>query len=129
MNKVAFWIIDADVCLVIYIGSGVPFILATYFSKKCVVWGLILLLALGNVKLADILNWRKIYACYLYVCLLGKLVKKGFGLNELLNIYNSAKVVNVKEPEAGTWTVKVLLFHEVCLCFIFVLACFIKYIQ
>ncbi|XP_073903349.1 hemicentin-1 isoform X3 [Castor canadensis] len=37
---------------------------------------------------------------------LGKLVKKGFGLNELLNIYNSAKVVNVKEPEAGTWTVK-----------------------
>ncbi|XP_007935886.1 hemicentin-1 [Orycteropus afer afer] len=37
---------------------------------------------------------------------LGKLIKKGFGLNELLNIYNSAKVVNVKEPEAGMWTVK-----------------------
>ncbi|XP_049724489.1 hemicentin-1 isoform X1 [Elephas maximus indicus] len=37
---------------------------------------------------------------------LGKLIKKGFGLNELLNIHNSAKVVNVKEPEAGMWTVK-----------------------
>ncbi|EFB29465.1 hypothetical protein PANDA_009711 [Ailuropoda melanoleuca] len=37
---------------------------------------------------------------------LGKLIKKGFGLNELLNIPNSAKVVNVKEPEAGMWTVK-----------------------
>ncbi|XP_021053028.1 hemicentin-1 [Mus pahari] len=36
----------------------------------------------------------------------GKLIKKGFGLNELLNIHNSAKVVNVKEPEAGMWTVK-----------------------
>lgn len=38
---------------------------------------------------------------------LGKLIKKGFGLNELLNIHNSAKVVNVKEPEAGMWTVKI----------------------
>ncbi|KFO28580.1 Hemicentin-1 [Fukomys damarensis] len=37
---------------------------------------------------------------------LGKLIKKGFGLNELLNIHNSAKVLNVKEPEAGMWTVK-----------------------
>ncbi|XP_072686973.1 hemicentin-1 isoform X2 [Canis lupus baileyi] len=37
---------------------------------------------------------------------LGRLIKKGFGLNELLNIHNSAKVVNVKEPEAGMWTVK-----------------------
>uniref|UniRef100_H0WC62 Hemicentin-1 n=1 Tax=Cavia porcellus TaxID=10141 RepID=H0WC62_CAVPO len=37
---------------------------------------------------------------------LGNLVKEGFGLNELLNIRNSAKVVNVKEPEAGMWTVK-----------------------
>uniref|UniRef100_A0AC11BQX3 Hemicentin 1 n=1 Tax=Ovis aries TaxID=9940 RepID=A0AC11BQX3_SHEEP len=37
---------------------------------------------------------------------LGKLIKKGFGLNELLNIHNSAKVVNVKEPESGIWTVK-----------------------
>lgn len=42
-------------------------------------------------------------------------MRKGFGLNELLNIHNSAKVVNVKEPEAGTWTVKVLLFPNVCL--------------
>ncbi|XP_019490993.1 PREDICTED: hemicentin-1 [Hipposideros armiger] len=38
---------------------------------------------------------------------LGKLIKKGFGLNELLNIHNSAKVVNIKEPEAGMWTVKI----------------------
>lgn len=37
---------------------------------------------------------------------LGKLIKKGFGLKELLNIHNSAKVVNVKEPEAGMWAVK-----------------------
>nr|XP_048286978.1 hemicentin-1 isoform X1 [Myodes glareolus] len=36
----------------------------------------------------------------------GKLIKRGFGLNELLSIHNSAKVVNVKEPEAGMWTVK-----------------------
>lgn len=52
-------------------------------------------------------------------CLSGKLIKKGFGLNELLNIHNSAKVVNVKEPEAGMWTVKVLLLHKVCLLFYF----------
>ncbi|XP_063154493.1 hemicentin-1 [Candoia aspera] len=37
---------------------------------------------------------------------LGKLVKKGSGLNELLNIENSAKVVNIKDPEPGTWTIK-----------------------
>lgn len=51
--------------------------------------------------------------------LLGNLVKEGFGLNELLNIRNSAKVVNVKEPEAGMWTVKVL-FHKVYLCYFYV---------
>uniref|UniRef100_A0A8C0VE26 Ig-like domain-containing protein n=1 Tax=Cyanistes caeruleus TaxID=156563 RepID=A0A8C0VE26_CYACU len=38
---------------------------------------------------------------------LGKQLSKGSGLNELLNIHNSAKVVNVKDPEPGTWTVKV----------------------
>ncbi|XP_025019182.1 hemicentin-1 [Python bivittatus] len=37
---------------------------------------------------------------------LGSLVKKGSGLNELLNIENSAKVVNIKDPEPGTWTIK-----------------------
>ncbi|NWX99119.1 HMCN1 protein, partial [Nothoprocta ornata] len=37
---------------------------------------------------------------------LGKQISKGSGLNELLNIHNSAKVVNVKDPEPGTWTVK-----------------------
>uniref|UniRef100_A0A452IZR1 Ig-like domain-containing protein n=1 Tax=Gopherus agassizii TaxID=38772 RepID=A0A452IZR1_9SAUR len=30
----------------------------------------------------------------------------GSGLNELLNIHNSAKVVNVKDPEPGMWTIK-----------------------
>uniref|UniRef100_A0A8B9QFV8 Ig-like domain-containing protein n=1 Tax=Apteryx owenii TaxID=8824 RepID=A0A8B9QFV8_APTOW len=38
---------------------------------------------------------------------LGEVISKGSGLNELLNIHNSAKVVNVKDPEPGTWTVKV----------------------
>ncbi|KAK2540204.1 Hmcn1 [Columba guinea] len=37
---------------------------------------------------------------------LGKRISKGSGLNELLNIHNSAKVVNVKDPEPGTWTIK-----------------------
>uniref|UniRef100_A0A8C9N9E0 Hemicentin-1 n=1 Tax=Serinus canaria TaxID=9135 RepID=A0A8C9N9E0_SERCA len=37
---------------------------------------------------------------------LGKQLSKGSGLNELLNIQNSAKVVNVKDPEPGTWTIK-----------------------
>ncbi|XP_027579260.2 hemicentin-1 [Pipra filicauda] len=37
---------------------------------------------------------------------LGKRLSKGSGLNELLNIHNSAKVVNVKDPEPGTWTIK-----------------------
>ncbi|XP_065505206.1 hemicentin-1 isoform X3 [Caloenas nicobarica] len=37
---------------------------------------------------------------------LGKQIIKGSGLNELLNIHNSAKVVNVKDPEPGTWTIK-----------------------
>ncbi|EOA93443.1 Hemicentin-1 [Anas platyrhynchos] len=35
-----------------------------------------------------------------------KQISKGSGLNELLNIHNSAKVVNVKDPEPGTWTIK-----------------------
>ncbi|EMP38793.1 Hemicentin-1 [Chelonia mydas] len=37
---------------------------------------------------------------------LGKEIRKGSGLNELLNIHNSAKVVNVKDPEPGMWTIK-----------------------
>uniref|UniRef100_A0A8C3TT96 Hemicentin-1 n=1 Tax=Catharus ustulatus TaxID=91951 RepID=A0A8C3TT96_CATUS len=37
---------------------------------------------------------------------LGEKLSKGSGLNELLNIHNSAKVVNVKDPEPGTWTIK-----------------------
>ncbi|OXB72514.1 UNVERIFIED_CONTAM: hypothetical protein H355_016383 [Colinus virginianus] len=39
---------------------------------------------------------------------LGKQISKELGLNELLNIHNSAKVVNVKDPEPGTWTIKTL---------------------
>ncbi|NXL89730.1 HMCN1 protein, partial [Alectura lathami] len=37
---------------------------------------------------------------------LGKQISKGSGLKELLNIQNSAKVVNVKDPEPGTWMIK-----------------------
>uniref|UniRef100_A0A8C2UJN2 Hemicentin-1 n=1 Tax=Coturnix japonica TaxID=93934 RepID=A0A8C2UJN2_COTJA len=37
---------------------------------------------------------------------LGKQITKGLGLNELLNIHNSAKVVNIKDPEPGTWMIK-----------------------
>ncbi|NXK97014.1 HMCN1 protein, partial [Formicarius rufipectus] len=37
---------------------------------------------------------------------LGNRLSKESGLNELLNIHNSAKVVNVKDPEPGTWTIK-----------------------
>nr|XP_014344645.1 PREDICTED: hemicentin-1 [Latimeria chalumnae] len=36
----------------------------------------------------------------------GKLIKKGTGLIELLNIPNSARIVNVKDPEPGMWTIK-----------------------
>lgn len=70
------------------------------------------------VYLPDLFNWGE-KLCFLPLFYLsGKLIKKGFGLNELLNIHNSAKVVNVKEPEAGMWTVKVLLFHS-----LFVILC------
>ncbi|KAK0141473.1 Hemicentin-1 [Merluccius polli] len=37
----------------------------------------------------------------------GKLMGKSDGLTELLHIPNSAKVVNVKDPHPGTWTIKV----------------------
>ncbi|XP_073439014.1 hemicentin-1 [Dendrobates tinctorius] len=36
----------------------------------------------------------------------GKQIKPETGLNELLNIFNSAKVLNIKEPAAGTWKIK-----------------------
>ncbi|XP_061490015.1 hemicentin-1 isoform X5 [Rhineura floridana] len=38
---------------------------------------------------------------------LGKPIMKGSGLNELLSIENSAKVVNIKDPELGMWTIKI----------------------
>ncbi|XP_063796284.1 hemicentin-1 isoform X2 [Pseudophryne corroboree] len=37
---------------------------------------------------------------------LGRQMKLETGLNELLNIFNSAKVLNVKEPVAGMWKIK-----------------------
>ncbi|XP_033885551.3 hemicentin-1-like isoform X1 [Acipenser ruthenus] len=37
---------------------------------------------------------------------LGKLIMKAAGLNELLHIPNSAKVVNVKDPDPGMWSIK-----------------------
>ncbi|XP_069798458.1 hemicentin-1 [Narcine bancroftii] len=36
----------------------------------------------------------------------GKMIRKGSGLNELLHIANSARVVNIKDPEPGLWTIK-----------------------
>ncbi|XP_040264776.1 hemicentin-1 isoform X1 [Bufo bufo] len=37
---------------------------------------------------------------------LGKQMKPDTGLNELLNIFNSAKVLNIKEPVPGIWKIK-----------------------
>ncbi|XP_067825529.1 hemicentin-1-like [Heptranchias perlo] len=37
----------------------------------------------------------------------GRVMWKGLGLNELLNIPNSARVINVKNPRPGMWTVKI----------------------
>ncbi|XP_040215726.1 hemicentin-1 isoform X1 [Rana temporaria] len=37
---------------------------------------------------------------------LGRQMKPETGLNELLNIYNSAKVLNIKEPIPGMWKIK-----------------------
>ncbi|XP_062920094.1 hemicentin-1 isoform X2 [Mobula hypostoma] len=36
----------------------------------------------------------------------GKIIRKGSGLNELLHIANSARVVNIKNPQPGLWTIK-----------------------
>lgn len=52
------------------------------------------------------------FFCFCVVFFLGKQISKGSGLNELLNIHNSAKVVNVKDPEPGTWTIKVMLLQK-----------------
>lgn len=53
---------------------------------------------------------RNIYIYSMFTYVSGKQIKKGSGLNELLNIHNSAKVVNVKDPEPGTWMIKVLTY-------------------
>ncbi|KAM4722858.1 hemicentin-1 [Rhinophrynus dorsalis] len=37
---------------------------------------------------------------------LGRRITTGTGLNELLNIHNSAKVLNIKEPVPGVWKIK-----------------------
>lgn len=52
---------------------------------------------------------------WLFGFFLGKQIRKGSGLNELLNIHNSAKVVNVKDPAPGTWTIKVKLLQKSCM--------------
>lgn len=50
----------------------------------------------------------KIKCLFFLTYVIGKPVRKGSGLNELLNIENSAKVVNIKDPGSGTWTIKVI---------------------
>lgn len=45
----------------------------------------------------------------------GKIVGKSDGLTELLHIPNSAKVVNIKDPHPGMWSIKVNnSFLEMC---------------
>lgn len=45
--------------------------------------------------------------CFVLHVFLGRQMKPEAGLNELLNIYNSAKVLNIKEPTPGMWKIKV----------------------
>ncbi len=47
------------------------------------------------------------YCVLVRVCPLGKIVGKSDGLTELLHIPNSAKVVNIKDPQPGMWSIKV----------------------
>lgn len=56
--------------------------------------------------------------CIYSLFFLGKQIGKGSGLNELLNIHNSAKVVNVKDPVPGTWTIKVKLLQIQCMTYL-----------
>lgn len=37
----------------------------------------------------------------------GRRIEKSQGLNELLHIPNSARVINVKDPKPGMWAIKV----------------------
>lgn len=46
------------------------------------------------------------YICSVFV--LGKLIGINEGLSELLHIPNSAKVLNLKDPGPGMWTIKVI---------------------
>lgn len=74
-----------------------------------------------NNNIVFALCFLKQYCVYSILYLLpvsvfsGKQLSKGSGLNELLNIHNSAKVVNVKDPEPGTWTIKVKLLQNFCM--------------
>lgn len=55
------------------------------------------------VKAAEkVNNWQ-----YLFSWTPGKFVGKNEGLTELLHIPNSAKVVNIKDPQPGVWSIKV----------------------
>lgn len=69
----------------------------------------------SSIKNASVQNNNTVVTPWLFfflVFLLGKQIGKGSGLNELLNIHNSAKVVNVKDPEPGTWTIKVKFLQK-----------------
>lgn len=44
---------------------------------------------------------------YVYVNFLGRVVGEKQGLKELLNIPNSARVINLKFPRPGSWKLKV----------------------
>ena len=47
---------------------------------------------------------------------LGKPVGENDGLTELLHIPNSAKVVNIKDPQPGMWSIKVNNAFFTCAC-------------
>lgn len=55
------------------------------------------------VKAAEKMN----NCLHVHVWPLGKLMGKSDGLTELLHIPNSAKVVNIKDPQPGMWSIKV----------------------
>lgn len=55
---------------------------------------------------------------FVFLFSLGRLVGVEQGLTELLNIPNSARVVNLKFPRPGAWNLKVLLCNLVIVLFL-----------
>lgn len=51
-----------------------------------------------------------------YCCVPGRIIGEEQGLKELLNIPNSARIVNLKFPRPGAWKLKVLLNNS-WICF------------